>query len=56
MVLKGFNYFITNAGQAETYVVFASTDKQNGPSGIGAFTVEKEHQAAPSELSKRTSV
>lgn len=40
-VLNGSKCFITNAGQAETYVVFASTDKAKGGSGITAFIVEK---------------
>jgi len=40
-VLNGSKCFITNAGQAETYVVFASTDKSKGASGISAFIVEK---------------
>ena len=41
-VLTGSKCFITNAGHAETYVVFASTDKSKGASGISAFIVEKE--------------
>jgi len=40
-VLDGAKCFITNAGQAETYLVFASTDKSKGASGISAFIVEK---------------
>ncbi len=40
-VLDGTKCFITNAGQAETYVVFASTDKSKGGRGISAFIVEK---------------
>jgi len=40
-VLNGSKCFITNAGQAETYVVFASTDKSKGASGISTFIVEK---------------
>jgi len=40
-VLNGSKCFITNAGEAETYVVFASTDKSKGASGISAFIVEK---------------
>jgi len=43
-VLNGSKCFITNAGQAETYVVFASTDKSKGASGISAFIVEKGTQ------------
>ena len=40
-VLNGSKCFITNAGPAETYVVFAMTDKAAGNHGISAFIVEK---------------
>lgn len=40
-VLDGSKCFITNAGQAETYIVFASTDRSKGGKGISAFIVEK---------------
>jgi len=40
-ILNGSKCFITNAGEAETYVVFASTDRGKGASGISAFIVEK---------------
>jgi len=40
-VLDGSKCFITNAGQAETYIVFASTDRSRGGKGISAFIVEK---------------
>ena len=40
-VLNGSKCFITNAGPAETYVVFAMTDKEAGNHGISAFIVEK---------------
>lgn len=40
-VLNGTKIFITNAFIAETYVVFASTDKSKGHRGISAFIVEK---------------
>ncbi len=40
-VLNGTKNFITNAGEAETYVVFAITDKTKGAKGISAFIVEK---------------
>lgn len=40
-VLNGSKIFITNAGPAETYVVFAMTDKEAGNHGISAFIVEK---------------
>jgi alkylation response protein AidB-like acyl-CoA dehydrogenase len=32
---------VYNAGEAETYVVFAKTDKTKGHRGISAFVVEK---------------
>ncbi|MCI6157448.1 MAG: acyl-CoA dehydrogenase [Peptoniphilaceae bacterium] len=40
-VLNGTKIFITNAGYADTYVVFAMTDKSKGTKGISAFIVEK---------------
>lgn len=40
-VLNGSKIFITNAGEAETYVIFAMTDKSKGMKGISAFIVEK---------------
>ncbi|MEA3165932.1 MAG: butyryl-CoA dehydrogenase, partial [Thermoplasmata archaeon] len=39
--LDGQKLFITNAGLAETYVVFAQTDKAAGHRGQTAFLVEK---------------
>ncbi|RGO26206.1 acyl-CoA dehydrogenase [Dorea sp. OM02-2LB] len=43
-VLNGSKIFITNAGPAETYVVFAMTDKEKGNHGISAFIVEKDFE------------
>ncbi|MBT9154346.1 MAG: Acyl-CoA dehydrogenase [Firmicutes bacterium] len=40
-VLNGSKIFITNAGEAETYIVFAMTDKSKGIKGMSAFIVEK---------------
>lgn len=40
-LLNGNKIFITNAPKADTYVVFASTDKSKGTRGISAFIVEK---------------
>lgn len=40
-ILNGSKIFITNAGEAETYVVFAMTDKSKGLKGISAFILEK---------------
>ncbi len=40
-VLNGSKIFITNAGEAETYIVMAMTDKSRGTRGISAFIVEK---------------
>lgn len=40
-VINGSKIFITNAGSAETYVVFAMTDKSKGVKGISAFILEK---------------
>jgi alkylation response protein AidB-like acyl-CoA dehydrogenase len=41
-VLNGGKRFITNAGVAGLYVVFAKTDLEAGHSGISAFVVEAE--------------
>jgi len=41
-VLNGNKIFITNAGDAEIYVVFAVTDKEKKAKGISAFMVEKD--------------
>lgn len=43
-VLNGSKIFITNAGYADTYVVFAMTDKSQGTKGISAFIVEKDYE------------
>lgn len=40
-VLNGLKHFITNGGDAETYVVIAMTDKTKGARGATAFIVEK---------------
>jgi butyryl-CoA dehydrogenase len=41
-VLNGSKVFITNAGYADVFVVFAMTDKKAGNHGISAFIVEKD--------------
>ncbi|SCW50553.1 Acyl-CoA dehydrogenase [Paenibacillus tianmuensis] len=43
-ILNGSKVFITNAGEADVYIVFAATDPGQGASGVSAFMVEK---AAP---------
>ncbi|WP_459129802.1 acyl-CoA dehydrogenase [Guggenheimella bovis] len=40
-VLNGSKIFITNGGEADTYIVMAMTDKSQGTKGISAFIVEK---------------
>ena len=40
-ILNGSKIFITNAGYAHVYVIFAMTDKSLGNKGISAFIVEK---------------
>ncbi|MBQ1719711.1 MAG: acyl-CoA dehydrogenase [Bacteroidales bacterium] len=40
-VLNGTKIFITNAGNADVYIVIAMTDKSLGTKGISAFIVEK---------------
>ena len=41
-ILNGTKCFITNGNVAETFVVFAMTDKKKGNKGITAFIVEKD--------------
>jgi butyryl-CoA dehydrogenase len=40
-LLNGSKIFITNASEADIFVVFAMTDKEKGNHGISAFIVEK---------------
>lgn len=40
-ILNGNKIFITNAGKADTYIVFALTAPEMGTRGISAFIVEK---------------
>lgn len=41
-ILNGNKVFITNAGEAELYTVFAVTDPEKGSRGISAFLVRKD--------------
>ena len=41
-LINGSKIFITNAGEADIYVIFAMTDKSLGTKGISAFIVEKD--------------
>ncbi len=41
-ILNGTKQWITNAGQADIYTIFAITDKTKGPRGISCFIVEKD--------------
>ena len=52
-VLNGSKIFITNAGQADVYVIFAMTDRTQGTKGISAFLVESStpgFSVGPKEL------
>jgi alkylation response protein AidB-like acyl-CoA dehydrogenase len=40
-VLNGTKIFISNGGEAEVYVIIASTHPDRGPRGLSAFIVEK---------------
>jgi butyryl-CoA dehydrogenase len=40
-ILNGTKQWITNGGEAETYVIIAMTDKTKGPRGASAIIVEK---------------
>lgn len=41
-ILNGSKVFITGGGIAETYIIFAMTDKSKGNHGISAFIVDKD--------------
>jgi len=41
-ILNGYKTFITNAGIADVYLVFATVDPSRGTDGITAFIVEKD--------------
>ncbi|MEO0545706.1 MAG: isovaleryl-CoA dehydrogenase [Pseudomonadota bacterium] len=41
-VLNGSKFWITNAPQADTLIVYAKTDPDAGPKGITAFLIEKD--------------
>ena len=41
-VLNGSKIFITNGGVADTFIIFAMTDKSKGNHGISAFIVDKK--------------
>lgn len=40
--INGSKVFITNGGEAQVYIVFASTNPEAGSKGISAFIVEKD--------------
>lgn len=41
-ILNGSKIFITNGGEADTYITFAVTDPDQGAKGITAFIVDKD--------------
>lgn len=41
-ILNGSKLFITNGGAADTFIVFARTDKDAGSEGVSAFIVERD--------------
>lgn len=41
-ILNGTKQWISGAGQADVYTVFAVTDKSRGPRGVSCFLVEKD--------------
>ncbi|RLQ93477.1 acyl-CoA dehydrogenase [Falsibacillus albus] len=40
-IINGSKVFITNGGEADVYIVFALTNREEGSKGISAFIVEK---------------
>lgn len=43
-VLNGSKIFITNGGVADTFVIFAMTDRSKGAKGISCFIIEKGYE------------
>ncbi len=43
-ILNGNKIFITNAGYADVYIIFAMTDRSKGVKGLSAFIVEKDFE------------
>lgn len=41
-IINGSKMFITNGGEADVYIVFASTSPEKGSRGISAFIIEKD--------------
>ncbi|MDQ0271749.1 acyl-CoA dehydrogenase [Cytobacillus purgationiresistens] len=41
-IINGSKVFITNGGEADVYIVFATTNSELGSKGISAFIVEKD--------------
>lgn len=41
-IINGSKVFITNGGEADVYIVFASTDASLGSKGVSAFIVDKD--------------
>jgi acyl-CoA dehydrogenase len=41
-IINGSKVFITNGGEADVYIVFASTNPEAGSRGVSAFIVEKD--------------
>lgn len=41
-IINGNKLFITNGGEADTYIVFAKTSPEEGKKGITAFIIEKD--------------
>src|SRR3546814_8045800 len=46
-ILNGTKFWITNAPEADTLVVYAKTDGAARPKGITAFTIEKGFKGFP---------
>lgn len=56
-ILNGYKSFITNAGIADVYVVFATVDASRGMEGITAFIVEKDWRGvAPGKKEKKMGI
>jgi len=51
-ILNGTKQWISNAGRADVYTIFAITDKSKGPRGISCFIVEDNGRLDPSKRIK----
>jgi short/branched chain acyl-CoA dehydrogenase len=55
-ILNGSKMWITNSGEAETFLVFANVDPSKGYKGITCFVVEKDWGVQIAKKEKKVSL